>query len=166
MIKPEELKDKSSDRKKANKKLFRKIRKINPSDLERVMKNLHHEVFDRINCLECANCCKSISPFLIDKDIQRIAKFLKIKPSEFVSRYLKEDEEGDFVFNNSPCPFLMDDNYCSIYEVRPRACREYPHTDRKRIVQILDLTLKNTSVCPAVFEMVEELHEEYDSQKY
>ena len=166
MIKPEELKDKSSDRKKANKKLFRKIRKINPSDLDRVMKNLHHEVFDRIKCLECANCCKSISPFLIDKDIQRIAKFLKIKPSEFVSRYLKEDEEGDFVFNNSPCPFLMDDNYCSIYEVRPRACREYPHTDRKRFVQILDLTLKNTSVCPAVFEMVEELHEEYDSQKY
>ena len=162
MIKPEELKDKSSDRKKANKKLFRKIRKINPSDLDRVIKNLHHEVFDRINCLECANCCKSISPFLIDKDIQRIAKYLKLKPSEFVSRYLKEDEEGDFVFNNTPCSFLMNDNYCSIYEVRPRACREYPHTDRKRFIQILDLTLKNISVCPAVFEIVEELHEEYD----
>lgn len=139
---------------------------MNPSDLDLVMEKLHYETFERINCLDCANCCKTISPFLIDRDIQRIAKFLKIKPSEFVSRYLKEDEEGDFVFNNSPCPFLMDDNYCSIYEVRPRACREYPHTDRKRFVQILDLTLKNTSVCPAVFEMVEELHEEYDSQKY
>ncbi len=162
MIKTKELKDKASDRKKANKKLFRKLKKINPSDLDRVMKNLHHEVFDRINCLECANCCKSISPFLIDKDIQRIAKFIKIKPSEFVSRYVIEDEEGDFVFNNSPCPFLMDNNYCSIYNVRPRACREYPHTDRKRFVQILNLTLKNTSVCPAVFEMIEELHKEYD----
>ncbi len=162
MIKPEELKDKASDRKKANKKLFRKLKKMNPPELDQVMKNLHYEAFDRINCLECANCCKSISPLLIDKDIQRIAKFLRIKPSEFVSCYLKEDEDGDFVFNNSPCPFLMDDNYCSIYEARPRACREYPHTDRKRFVQILDLTLKNTTVCPAVFEMVEELYKKYN----
>lgn len=162
MIKPEILKNRASNRKKAHKKLFRKLKKMNPSNLDQVMEKLHQEAFDRINCLECANCCKSISPFLIDKDIQRIAKFLKIKPSEFVYRHLIEDEEGDFVFRNSPCPFLMGDNYCSIYEVRPRACREYPHTNRKRFVQILDLSLKNISVCPAVFEIFEELHEKYD----
>ena len=162
MIKPEELKTKASDRKKANKKLFRKLKKVNPSELDRVMASLHRETFEKINCLDCANCCKSISPFLIDRDIQRIAKFLRMKPSEFVSDYMFEDEEGDYVFKKSPCPFLMDDNYCSIYEVRPRACREYPHTDRKRFVQILDLTLKNTSICPAVFEMVEDLHEKFD----
>lgn len=161
MIKPEELKNKASDRKKANKELLKRIKKKKPSDLDTVMGDLHNETFARINCLNCANCCKTISPFLIDRDIQRISKYLKIKPSEFVSQYLDLDNEGDYVFKTSPCPFLMDDNYCSIYNVRPRACREYPHTDRKRFIQILDLTLKNTFVCPAVFEIVEELHKKY-----
>jgi Fe-S-cluster containining protein len=162
MIPPSELIDKASDRKKANKDLFRKLKKKKPVDLDQVMFKLHNEVFRRINCLDCANCCKTISPFLIDRDIQRIAKFLRMKPSEFVVEYLVEDEEHDYVFKSSPCPFLMSDNYCSVYDVRPRACREYPHTDRKRFVQILDLSLKNTFICPAVFEMVEELHEVYE----
>ncbi|MGC9343554.1 MAG: YkgJ family cysteine cluster protein [Bacteroidales bacterium] len=161
MITPEELKNKASDRKKANKELFRRIKKKKPSDLDSVMESLHHEAFSRINCLDCANCCKTISPFLIDRDIQRISKYLKIKPSEFVSEYLDLDNEGDYVFKKSPCPFLMDDNYCSIYDVRPRACREYPHTDRKRFIQILDLTLKNTFICPAVYEIADKLHSKY-----
>jgi Fe-S-cluster containining protein len=162
MITPLELKNKASDRKKANKELFGKLKRKKPHGLDQVIQDLHIKVFERINCLDCANCCKSISPFLIDKDIQKISKFLRIKPSDFVSSYLIKDEDNDFVFKKSPCPFLLPDNYCSIYEVRPRACREYPHTDRKRFVQILDLTLKNTFVCPAVFEIVEDLHEVYD----
>ncbi len=163
MINPDELKNKASDRKKAYKNLFGKLKRKKPSDLDQLMETLHHKTFEKINCLECANCCKTISPVLIDRDIQRIAKFLRIKPSEFVSRYLKQDEEDDFVFRKSPCPFLLTDNYCSVYDVRPRACREYPHTDRKRFIQILDLTLKNITVCPAVYEIVEELHQEFRS---
>lgn len=162
MFTSSDLKDKASDRKKANKELFQRLRKKRPADLDQVMMKLHYEAFERINCLDCANCCKNISPFLTDKDIQRIAKYLRMKPSDFVGNYLIEDEENDFVFRESPCPFLMKDNCCSIYEVRPRACREYPHTDRKRFVQILDLTLKNSFICPAVFEIIEELHSVYE----
>ena len=47
-----------------------------------------------------------------------------------------------------------------VYESRPKACREYPHTDRPRFYQILDLTLKNAEVCPAVFELIERLKKE------
>ena len=104
-----------------------------------------------------ANCCKSISPIVIDRDIDRIAKFLKIKPSKAIEDYFELDEDEDYVFRQTPCPFLMADNYCMIYEARPRACREYPHTDRKRFSQIANLTYKNTFVCPAVFDVVEEL---------
>lgn len=153
----EELKNKAADRKKEFQALFRKIKRKKPSDLDNIMQEFHHSAFERIDCLDCANCCKTISPLLIDKDIQRISKFLRIKPSEFVSSYLREDKDSDYVFRQTPCPFLMSDNYCSIYEVRPRACREYPHTDRKRFIQILDLTIKNTFICPAVFDMVENL---------
>jgi hypothetical protein len=67
------------------------------------------------------------------------------------------DEDKDAVLKHAPCAFLGTDNYCSIYESRPNACREYPHTDRKKMHQILDLTMKNTLVCPAVLEITERL---------
>ena len=67
------------------------------------------------------------------------------------------DEDKDYVLRQAPCPFLGADNYCSVYEDRPNACREYPHTDRKKISQLLDLTYKNTFVCPAVLEITEQL---------
>jgi uncharacterized protein len=86
-----------------------------------------------------------------------VARSLRMKPGAFVEKYLRIDEDGDYVLKSSPCPFLAGDNYCSVYADRPKACREYPHTDRKKMVQIMDLTLKNTLVCPAVFEMVERI---------
>jgi Fe-S-cluster containining protein len=118
---------------------------------------VHNEVFEEMDCLQCANCCKTTSPIFYQTDIDRVARSLRIKPGDLIERYLRIDEDGDYVLKSSPCPFLGSDNYCSIYSDRPKACREYPHTDRKKMVQIMDLTLRNTLVCPAVFEMVERL---------
>lgn len=115
---------------------------------------LHDEVSDEINCLECANCCRSLGPAIYDKDIERMAKTLRLKPSQVVSEYLKVDEDGDYVFKSMPCPFLMSDNYCSIYESRPKACREYPHTDRRNFEQIYKLTVKNAETCPIAYEVL------------
>ena len=53
--------------------------------------------------------------------------------------------------------FLDGENYCLIYADRPNACREYPHTNRKKMYQVLDLALKNTLVCPAVLEITRKL---------
>lgn len=115
---------------------------------------LHEEASERIECLECANCCKSLGPAIYDKDIERMAKALRMKPSEVVETYLRVDEDKDYVFKTMPCPFLMPDNYCSIYESRPKACREYPHTDRKNFVQIYKLTVRNTYTCPIAFDVL------------
>lgn len=82
---------------------------------------------------------------------------MRIRPSVLVDKYLLLDEDDDYVFREMPCPFIDDENYCSIYADRPRACKEYPHTDRRRMRQMLDITLKNIPVCPVVFEIVEEL---------
>lgn len=161
MIEPEKLKKIAAENYKENKSLIQKLKKKKPKNLDEIARDLHDKAFEKIDCLSCANCCKTISPFLIDKDIQRIASHLRMKPSEFVEKYLYLDKDDDYVFKETPCPFLMQDNYCSIYEYRPRACKEYPHTDRKRIVKILDLTLKNTYTCPAVFEVVKGLAKEY-----
>ena len=106
--------------------------------MDTIVQQLHDEVSENIDCLTCANCCRSLGPAIYDKDIERMAKALRIKPSEVVSSYLRIDEDGDYVFKSMPCPFLMNDNYCSIYESRPKACREYPHTDRKILSRFIN----------------------------
>lgn len=130
------------------------------SKMDTIVQQLHDEVSEKIDCLTCANCCRSLGPAIYDKDIERIAKALRIKPSEVVSSYLWIDEDGDYVFKSMPCPFLMNDNYCSIYESRPKACREYPHTDRKNFEQIYKLTVKNASTCPIAYEVLCKLMDE------
>lgn len=144
---------------KANKKYLTKLGQKKPKTLDRVVAGLHEEVFEEIDCLACANCCKTTSPIFRDVDIDRIAQHLGLKPSALVEKYLHLDEDGDYVLNSSPCTFLGADNYCSIYKVRPKACREYPHTDRKNFHQITALTLKNTIICPAALEVVKRLKE-------
>lgn len=125
--------------------------------MDKIIHQLHDDIFGKIDCLSCANCCRSLGPAIYDKDIERMAKALRIKPSEVVSSYLRVDEDGDYVFKSMPCPFLMPDNYCSIYDFRPKACREYPHTDRKNFEQIYKLTVKNTATCPIAYEVLSEL---------
>lgn len=136
------------------KKEFLKIKAKKPKTLDQEFLKGHESFFKKNDCLECANCCKTTSPIFRDVDIKRISKALKMKESAFVSQYLKMDEENDYVLKNSPCTFLGLDNKCSIYEIRPLACREYPHTDRKNMVQILEITEQNTKICPAVAKIV------------
>jgi len=131
-------------------KAFKKLNKKQHSKVDEVFNTLHEEAFETIDCMECANCCKTTSPIFRDIDVKRISKKMKISHANFEKQYLNKDEDGDWVLKSSPCVFLHDDNSCGIYDYRPQACREYPHTDRKRIVSILDLTLKNIEVCPAV----------------
>ncbi len=140
-----------------NEKFYKRLKQRPPKNLDELFHILHDEVFEEIDCLSCANCCKTTSPIFYERDIERAAKALKMKPGDFFEKYLKIDEDRDAVLKQAPCPFLGSDNYCSIYEHRPNACREYPHTDRKKMEQILPLTFKNTMVCPAVLEMTERL---------
>lgn len=86
-----------------------------------------------------------------------MAKALKIKEGQLIERYLKIDEDQDYVLQKSPCFNLLDDNTCAVYEDRPLACREYPHTDRKNMYQIMDLTAQNTLICPAVAAIVDKI---------
>jgi hypothetical protein len=135
----------------------KKLKAKQPKNLDDVVHGLHDEAFRKFSCLDCANCCKTIGPRLTDKDIATLARTLKMKPADFVEKYVVTDEDNDFVFREHPCPFLLPDNYCMVYESRPKACREYPHTDRKRFYQILPLSHKNCETCPVVYEIFGEL---------
>lgn len=154
---PEELAVLAAKSKAETKSLIKNLKKKKPKDLDDVVHELHDELFAAFNCLDCANCCKTIGPRLTNKDIDRLAKHLRIKPQAFIEQYVEVDEDNDFVFREHPCPFLLPDNYCMVYENRPKACRDYPHTDRKRFLQILDLSHKNCETCPVVYEVFERL---------
>jgi uncharacterized protein len=148
---------KSPSNYKSTKNFMAKLGKMHPQKLDDLMLKSHINEFNKIDCLKCANCCKSISPAMNESDIRRMASYLKLKISEFNTRFLNLDEDGDYVFKETPCPLLGEGNYCSVYNSRPRACREYPHTDRKRFYQIIELTCKNYKICPAVFNIIENL---------
>ena len=115
--------------------------------------------FKKTDCLECANCCKTTGPLFTSADIERISKSLRQKPQQFIDQYLRIDEDNDYVLKSVPCTFLDSDNKCFIYDVRPKACREFPHTDRKKFNQITDLTLLNVAICPAAYNIVEKMKE-------
>lgn len=156
----EKFKIKSSNARPAIKSVFTKLRKTPQRELDDTVHELHDEAFSNIDCLKCANCCKTTSPIFYQKDIERIAKHLRLKPGDVIEKYLHMDEDKDYVLNTAPCPFLDGENYCTIYESRPTACREYPHTNRKKVYQLLDLTARNALVCPAVFYIFEKLEKQ------
>lgn len=149
----------AKEKKSENERFFTQLKKKIPKNLDYTTQEIHDKITEQTDCLSCANCCKTTGPLLTNIDIERISKHLKLKPSEFITRYLKIDEENDYVFQSMPCPFLASDNYCLIYDIRPKACREYPHTDRKKIYQIGKLTIKNTEICPIAFKVVEKMKE-------
>ncbi|MBM3178289.1 MAG: YkgJ family cysteine cluster protein [Bacteroidetes bacterium] len=155
MIDLDAFRKKAADRKKINKIFLTRLVKEDGRRIDDLFHDAHEQVFSETDCLQCANCCKTTSPIFYQTDIERVAKALRMKPGLFIDKYLRIDEDGDYVLKSSPCPFLDAENYCSVYHDRPKACREYPHTDRKKITQIMDLTLKNTLVCPAVLQIVE-----------
>lgn len=141
-----------------NKKYFQKLKKRIPKNLDLVMQELHTKEFEKTDCLTCGNCCKTTSPIFTEKDIERISKHFKMKVVNFVSQYLERDADDFYVLKTSPCTFLdLNDNSCTIYDVRPKACSEYPHTNRKKFIQISDLTIKNSEICPAAFNILEAL---------
>ena len=146
---------------KENQQFFKRLRKVKTKVLDKLIHPLHKEVFECTDCLKCANCCTTTGPLFTDKDINRIAKHLKIKPSAFTEKYLQIDEDRDYVLKSVPCSFLGENNDCSIYEVKPKACREFPHTDRIKQNQLLNITEKNIEVCPAVFQIIESLKLEF-----
>ena len=133
---------------------------LHRADKNKVLKQLpelHEEAFEKIDCLQCANCCKKYSPRFKTPDIKRISKHLKLKEGDFIETYLRIDEDGDYVAKSTPCPFLGEDNYCSIYENRPSDCHRFPYTDEDVIIKRQNLTLKNSTFCPIVYYVLEKL---------
>lgn len=145
---------KSAERQKLYKQYLQRAKK---NDVLKQLPDLHEEAFSKIDCLQCAACCKNYSPRFKTPDIKRISKHLRMREGEFVETYLREDEDGDFVLQSLPCPFLGADNFCSIYDQRPSDCQRFPYTDEDVVIKRQPLTLKNSSFCPITYYVLEGL---------
>jgi Fe-S-cluster containining protein len=152
----EHWKKKSAENQKAYRHLLQKKSK---NEILKLLPDLHEEVVQSVDCLQCGACCKGFSPRFKTPDIKRIAKTLSMKEGAFIETYLRIDEDGDYVLRSSPCAFLGHDNRCSIYEDRPSDCARFPYTDEDVIVKRIDLTLKNSTFCPIVHQVLEGLKE-------
>lgn len=139
------------------KKYARELQKANKSAVLKRLPQLNAEAFEKIDCLQCAQCCKNYSPRFKMPDIKRISKYLGMKESVLIEQYLYMDEEGDYVVKSSPCPFLNEDNTCNIYDVRPSDCARFPYTDEDVLLKRKNITLKNSEFCPIVFYVLENL---------
>src|SRR6266700_6916377 len=130
------------------------------ADKNKVLKklpDLHEEAFSKIDCLQCAACCKHYSQRCRTPEIKRISKHLQMKEGAFIEKYLTIDNDGDYVVKQTPCPFLGADNFCSIYDQRPSDCHRFPYTDEDVLLKRPQITLKNVSFCPAVYYVMEKL---------
>src|SRR5947208_9373383 len=109
-----------------NYRFLRSLKQRTFKKVDRIALELHQEAFSIVDCTKCANCCKTLHPVVTNEDITRIAQHLGIAKDRFIAAYLEQDDEGGYRIKNSPCPFLADDNRCTIYDERPEKCRGYP----------------------------------------
>ena len=140
---------------------LKRVEKLNPEGLDMLAEKLNTEVWQNVDCVSCANCCKTMTPTYTTKDIRRIAKHLNMRPKDFKERWLKyEKKDKDWVNKKQPCQFLdLSTNMCSIYEVRPADCAGFPHLTKKKMVDYMHMHQQNILYCPATFKMVEKMME-------
>jgi len=142
-------------------KYLRKVEKLKPQGLDDLAVQLNAEVWQEVDCLTCANCCKTMTPTFTHKDIRRISKHLDMRPKDFKERWLKQEKnDKDWVNKIQPCQFLdLSTNMCSIYEVRPDDCAKFPHLTKKKMIDYMHVHQQNVTYCPATYKMVEKMME-------
>lgn len=119
------------------------------------------KVARQIDCTKCAKCCKDMGPRVSKRDVRAISQCLGITPELVVSKYLKErkDKAGEYLASKIPCPFLKK-NRCSIYKVRPKGCKSYPHIkNAESILRLVDIAGKS-SICPIIAGVMDQLKAE------
>ncbi len=140
--------------------VLKKIAKLPPKELQKLIKQKDKETWAEIDCLACANCCKTMTPTFKKAEVKKIAAHFKMSYQQYFDKYLMIDEDnGDIVNRNPPCQHLKKDNKCEVYAIRPKDCSGFPHHVRKDFdYQVSRGTYQNNIPrCPATLAFVEKL---------
>ena len=137
-----------------------KVQRTRPKKLDELANKIDKEVWVEVDCLSCANCCKTMSPTYNRQDIVRIAAHLDMSTKEFKDKWLYKDDTGDWLNKSQPCQFLnLENNMCSIYEVRPLDCAGFPHLTKRKMIDYMHVHKQNVDYCPATYRMVEKMEQ-------
>ncbi len=141
------------------KSFLTKTSKHNSKVWEANAEEMNKEVWQEVDCLSCANCCKTMTPTFTPTDIKRIAAHLNTTPKEFKENWLRYDKkDNDWLNKLNPCQFLnLKTHKCNIYEVRPADCAGFPHLTKKKMVDYVHVYKQNVELCPATYKMVEKM---------
>jgi Fe-S-cluster containining protein len=135
-----------------------KTEKNPPPGIDKLTKIIEPEVWQEIDCLSCANCCKKMTPTFTKQDLKRISAHFQQTPKAFKKQWLSVDKNKDLVNENQPCQFLnLADNKCSIYEIRPVDCAGFPHLSKRKWEEYAHVHKQNIDYCPATYKMVEKM---------
>jgi len=120
---------------------------------DEIVRKTTDEVWQQIDCLQCGNCCRTLEVVVDKADVSRLSERLGVTPEQFSRKYVKTAEDGTRHFAASPCAFLGEDNRCSVYEDRPKACRDFPYLHEKHFTSRSLMMIDNTATCPIVFNV-------------
>lgn len=137
-----------------------KVAKLLKKTPTKLLKQVNESVWAEVDCLECANCCKTMTPTFTKAEVKKIAAHFQISYKQYYEKYLSYDEKDKDIINKStPCQHLMKDNKCEIYPIRPKDCSGFPHFVRKDFhYQVEQKTYQNNIPrCPATLLFVEKL---------
>jgi Fe-S-cluster containining protein len=137
---------------------FRKFMKSHDHS-DRILRRIAEGIEEQIDCTQCANCCKVATVTVSERDVERLARYLRITPAQFKAGYTAESEEEGRILRRTDaagCEFL-DGNTCTVYEARPETCQRFPHLVRgqgsiaSRTWQFVD----RACYCPIVYNSLE-----------
>lgn len=134
------------------------LKTLNSESVDQIVQEISQTVAQQIDCMKCANCCRSLVVAPNYLDISQLAQTVGLETNEFKKKYMKRDHEGDMCFKQKPCPFLKsnsDSHFCSVYANRPMTCRTYPHLEKGHFISRLGNVLSNLKVCPIAFNTFE-----------
>lgn len=152
------FKRKLSYHRKTFRRFLNKTEKTTVRGIDKLTPEIEKEVWQEVDCLSCANCCKKMTPTFTDKDLKRISAHFNQTPEAFKKQWLEKDKNKDWVNKLQPCQFLnVKDNKCSIYEIRPADCAGFPHLSKKRWREYAHVHKQNIDYCPATYSMVEKM---------
>lgn len=147
------------------KKFLKKLDKIVPEGMDALVAEENVKVWQEVDCLQCANCCKTMTPTYKKEDIKRISAHLGMTPKAFKAKWLyQEEDSGDWMNTTTPCQFLLDNNMCSIYEVRPEDCAGFPHHTKEDFDAYNDMYIQNITRCPATYKLVSKVKKRVEKE--
>ena len=134
---------------------------LSNAELDAVVRETTDAVWQQIDCTTCAHCCKTLQIVVDDADIQRLARRLETTPQAFAAQYVAVDTDKTRLFRSQPCPLLGPDNRCTVYEDRPKACRDFPYLHDKDFRSRTLAMIENAALCPIVFNVWRELKRKF-----